>query len=204
MMLVGAVTTGARVLDVGCATGYLGRWLREHKQATVWGIEPSVEAAAMARAHGYTEVYVGSIETVLETQQLAGLVFDHILLGDVLEHVVDPVTVLQTVSMHLAPGGTAIISVPNVAHYSVRLRLLLGKWNMTETGIMDRTHLHFYTRATAQQMVTQAGLQVVSIKPRGDIDRWAAKIGLRRLGEFMLRVCPGWWSIQTVIVAKKI
>lgn len=204
MLLVGAVNNGSKVLDVGCATGYLGQWLREKKQVQVWGIEPSAEAAQIARLQGYEDVFVGGIESVLESGILVGKKFDHILLGDVLEHLLDPVVVLQQLSQHLVSGGTCIISVPNVAHYSVRLGLLFGRWNMTETGILDRTHLHFYTRKTILEMVQSAGLVVKTIRPRGDIERWFAKIGLGRIGQWLINHCPGWWAIQNVVTATKI
>lgn len=203
MLLVGAVSNGSKVLDVGCATGYLGQWLRDKKQAQVWGIEPSAEAARIAQLQGYEDVFVGGIESILESGVLEGKTFDHILLGDVLEHLVDPVGVLQQLSRHVVSGGTCIISVPNVAHYSVRLKLLTGRWDMTETGILDRTHLHFYTKKTAVTMIEQAGLVVRQSMPRGDIDRWAGKLGLKVIGTFLLRRFSGWWAVQNVFIAVK-
>lgn len=204
MLLVGSVSAGSKVLDVGCATGYLGQWLRDKKQVQVWGIEPSADAAHVAQLQGYEEVFIGGIEAVLESGVLTGRKFDHILLGDVLEHLIDPVMVLQQLSQYLVPGGTCIISVPNVAHYSVRVNLLLGRWNMTETGILDRTHLHFYTRKTILEMVRSAGLEVKTVRPRGDIERWFKKIGLGHFGQWLINQFPGWWAIQNVVTATKL
>lgn len=203
MMLLRAVTPKASVLDVGCATGYLGTWLIKNREARVWGIEPFAAAAEQARAAGYEEVYTGQIEEVLTSQTLVDKKFEYILLGDVLEHLVDPEQILKKLTELLVPGGRCVVSVPNVAHYSVRLNLLFGRWNMTDTGIMDRTHLHFYTRKTVVKLVEQAGLVIESVRPRGDIDRWFARVGMAKLGQWILHKFHGWWAIQTVIVAKK-
>lgn len=202
MLLLDSIKPQATVLDVGCASGYLGHWLRLRQQVKVWGIEPMAEVAAVARAQGYEDVFVGNVESILVSGVLGGKKFDHILLGDVFEHLLDPVAALRALIPCLAPQGTLIISVPNVAHYSVRLNLLRGRWDMTDTGILDRTHVHFYTQKTAHEMLVSAGLRVRSVRPRGDIERWLKRIGLGSVGQWILQQWPGWWAVQNVFVAE--
>ena len=147
-----------RVLDVGCATGYLGEALTA-QGCTVTGVEYEPQAAAAARAH-IEEV----VEADLNVTKLADLFpdreFDAIVFGDVLEHLLDPDAVLRSAVQLLAAGGAVIIGIPNVTHGSVRLALLQGRWDYRETGLLDRTHIRFFTRESVVQMVTDAGLHI--------------------------------------------
>src|SRR5262249_41651346 len=86
--------------------------------------------------------------------------FDVIVYGDVLEHVGNPLAVLMSMNRHVVPGGQVIVSVPNVAHLWVRLALLAGRFEYTDRGILDRTHLHFFTRRTFLALLGRAGLYV--------------------------------------------
>ncbi len=204
MLLVDAIKPQSTVLDVGCASGYLGHWVHLRQHAKVWGIESMPAVAEVAQAQGYENVFVGDVEKVLANNVLAGKTFDHILLGDVLEHLLDPAEILRQLRPLLKPEGTFVISLPNVAHYSVRLGLLRGNWTMTDTGILDRTHVHFYTQKTACELLESVGLQVQSVRPRGDIERWAQQLGLGKTGQWILQKYPGWWAVQNVFVAKKL
>src|SRR5262249_39702773 len=89
------------------------------------------------------------------------LEFDKILLMDVLEHLPHPERVLEACRELLTPQGTVLVSVPNVANITVRLALLFGRFNYTERGILDRTHLRFYTRRTARRFLESCGFRVV-------------------------------------------
>ena len=102
-------------------------------------------------------VIVGSAEEALCSIEDK---FDVIVFADVLEHFVHPLDVLAMATSVLAPNGRIIISIPNVAHLSVRLQLLLGSFTYTDRGILDRTHLHFYTKKTLKEMITKAGLHI--------------------------------------------
>ena len=157
-----AQLTGDRpaVLDVGCAVGYLGEFLRRTTPGR-WlaGIEIDPGAAEKARQH-YDQVIVGSIDDPAVWSQLQRRV-DVMIFGDVLEHTTDPVMVLRTARPKLSDDGLIVVSIPNIGHFKVRLRLLLGKFEYEDWGIMDRTHLRFFTLKTAQQMLNQAGFTVV-------------------------------------------
>jgi 2-polyprenyl-3-methyl-5-hydroxy-6-metoxy-1,4-benzoquinol methylase len=150
----------ASVLDVGCAVGYLGEFLRRNR-ASRWlaGIEIDPGAAEKARAH-YDQVIVGSIDDPAVWDQLHRRV-DAMIFGDVLEHTADPLVVLRMARPRLSDDGVIVVSIPNIGHFKVRLRLLAGKFEYEDWGIMDRTHLRFFTLKTAQEMLRQAGFSVI-------------------------------------------
>jgi 2-polyprenyl-3-methyl-5-hydroxy-6-metoxy-1,4-benzoquinol methylase len=152
------VGTDRRVLDVGCATGYLGEALAA-QGCTVTGVEYDPKAAAAAREH-IEEVVEADLNVTELTDLFPGREFDAIVFGDVLEHLMDPDAVLRSAVRLLAVGGAVILGIPNVTHGSVRLALLQGRWDYRETGLLDRTHIRFFTRESVVQMVTDAGLHI--------------------------------------------
>jgi methionine biosynthesis protein MetW len=147
------VRDGARVLDVGCGTGGTLKHLRDSKRCEVMGLEPHHSRAEAVEAAG-----VPIREMTLDQADPANLGrFDYVMFLDVLEHVADPRQVLADAARLLAPGGRVIVSVPNVAHWSVRWALLFGRFDYTESGIMDATHLRWFTRKTLAKMLDAAG-----------------------------------------------
>lgn len=147
-----------RLLDVGCARGHLSTALQK-RGWLVTGIEYDPQDAQAASEAGIS-IIVGSAEEALENMTDT---FDVIVFADVLEHFVEPLKVLSLAKERLNPGGRIVISIPNVAHLSVRLQLLLGSFNYTDRGILDRTHLHFYTKRSLREMISQANLEVVHL-----------------------------------------
>jgi hypothetical protein len=113
--------------------------------------------AALARTR-LDHVFEGPVETFLDARDAGDLRFDCIVFGDVLEHLADPGTVLQRCRSILAPGGMVVASIPNVAHVAVRAMLLEGRWDYSDLGIMDRTHLRFFARSTLVELLSSAGL----------------------------------------------
>jgi len=150
---------GRRLLDVGCAGGHLAAALAGQGW-NVTGIEYDETDAQVAKERGL-DVIVGSAESAFATLTEK---FDVIVFADVLEHLVDPQSVLSLAKNHLTPSGRIVISIPNIAHLSIRLQLLLGSFNYTDRGILDRTHLHFYTKKTLTEMITKAGLEITQIR----------------------------------------
>lgn len=147
-----------RVLDLGCATGTLARFLVE-QGCTVVGVE--VDAAAAAHATAWCEhVVVGDLDLIELKAELGGQCFDVVVAGDVLEHLRDPTRVLASLPALLAPDGRIVASLPNVAHGSVRLALLAGEFPYDDAGLLDRTHLRFFTAASARQMFEATGFEV--------------------------------------------
>ena len=145
-----------KILDVGTASGYLGKVLGERGH-WVAGIEGDEESAQKASIH-YKEFAVANLETY-EFPCTEG--FDYIVFADVLEHLRDPAAVLRRSITALKESGKVLVSVPNVANLSVRLSLMFGRFEYTERGILDRTHLRFFTRRTLNRMLSDASCGVL-------------------------------------------
>ena len=147
------------VLDVGCSSGYLARPLTE-AGARVVGLELDPAAAAEARSV-CADVVVGDVES-MELPFESGS-FDVVVCGDVVEHLRSPGEALARLRPLLRPGGRLVLTTPNVANWSMRLSLLVGRWRYTERGILDRTHTHLFTRKTLVETVEGAGYRVVTL-----------------------------------------
>jgi methionine biosynthesis protein MetW len=177
------VGEGRSVLDVGCWDGALAALLRDERGCRVRGVERDAEAAARARARGL-DVATADVEVPGWERALGGERFDAVVLADVVEHVRDPRALLRVVRDGLlAPGGSAVLSVPNVAHGSVRLSLLLGDFDATETGLLDETHLRFFTRRSLLSLLRDAGLRATSVDAvERDVPEALARAMLARRG----------------------
>ena len=145
------------MLDVGAAEGLLGQALAGGGMA-LDAIEPNPRWAEAARPL-YRRVYASTVEAA----EFAPGAYDAIVCADVLEHLVDPVAALRRLRSAAAPGAVFLISVPNIAHLAVRGLLLSGRFPPMERGPLDKTHLHFYTRTTAEQMIAAAGLRITAV-----------------------------------------
>ena len=149
-----------RILDVGCAAGYLGKILRERGHY-VAGIESDVTSAKMARPY-YDVFHLADIETFAFPYRQE---FDYILFADILEHLRDPAAVLRKAIPALRDTGKLIISVPNVANWIIRLSLLFGNFDSADRGILDKTHLHFFTLRTLTKMMAEVSCRVLDVTP---------------------------------------
>lgn len=155
--------TCRRVLDVGCGAGVLGRVLKaERRVAEVCGIEYVEEAAQRARAV-LDRVLHGNIEEMALPWEDG--YFDCIVCADVLEHLVNPAAVLAKLKRVLARDGVMVISVPNARFYEVIQMLSHGAWTYCEQGIMDATHLRFFTRTDLGTMIESGGMETAEIRP---------------------------------------
>ena len=150
-----------RALEVGCGTGATLQWLKSTGRVkAAFGIELSAAAAQAAATH-LDGVLVGDAERLIETAYPDQL-FDLVLCLDVLEHMVDPWTFVQKLHRLVAPGGRVVFSIPNVRSLSVVLPLMfLGRWRYQDFGILDRTHLRFFTRDSALDLATTSELRVI-------------------------------------------
>jgi SAM-dependent methyltransferase len=153
--------TCRRVLDVGCGTGQLGRLLKERGHH-VTGVELIRDAATEARQQ-LDEVVEGDVEAGLPFGPAS---FDAVIFADLLEHLVDPWRALREASTLLTPQGVVVASVPNVQNLDVLRRLLRGRWDYRERGILDRGHLRFFTLETIRDLFRQAGLAIEYIGHR--------------------------------------
>lgn len=145
-----------RTLDVGAASGFLGAALNRAGH-TVVGVEKDPSAAEQARVH-YQSFYVTDL-TALGT--LPEAPFDLIVVGDVLEHLPQPDEVLKKLVSLLAAPGRLLVSVPNVAFVQVRLELLIGRFEYQRRGVLDATHLRFFTKKTFHRFLASGGLEVL-------------------------------------------
>jgi 2-polyprenyl-3-methyl-5-hydroxy-6-metoxy-1,4-benzoquinol methylase len=147
-----------RILDAGTAGGYLGKLWRNQGHY-VAGIEFDAATGEKARQY-YDEFEIANLETHPFSARRE---FDYIVFADVLEHLRDPADVLRRCIPALKPAGKIIISVPNVANWIIRLSLLFGKFDYTDRGILDRTHLRFFTSRSLKQLMTEVSCEVQDI-----------------------------------------
>ncbi len=197
-LLLAAVSAGASVLDVGCAEGYLARELKARGAAAVVGVEGD-ERAAQAARRWCDEVVAGDVEDPAVRAQVGGP-FDRVLFGDVLEHLRDPAAVLRWSATLLRPGGRAVVSLPNIAHWTARRQLVRGRFPRDDHGLFDRTHLRFFTRATARVLVEDAGMAVVeeAFAP-APLPLESRVPALSRLGPPLVRRWPELLALQVVL-----
>lgn len=152
---------GARILDVGCASGDLGAALTD-RGFVVTGIEANPEFAAIA-ADRISEVVEANLEAHPISKVVTGS-FDVVIFGDVLEHLVHPEAVLKSAVEVVGQGSSIVVSIPNVAHGSVRLALLQGAWTYTDEGLLDRTHQRFFTLESVIELLRDSGLVIDELK----------------------------------------
>ena len=149
--------SGKRFLDVGCGSGELGAALKQNGAAHVAGIELHSDSAARARER--LDVFVEGDVLTAELPFQEGE-FDYLVFADVLEHMPAPERVLARVLPFLRPDGRLVVSVPNYRFYSVLLRLVFDRWEYTDHGIRDRTHLRIFTKRVLVELLEDAGLRV--------------------------------------------
>jgi 2-polyprenyl-3-methyl-5-hydroxy-6-metoxy-1,4-benzoquinol methylase len=153
-----SVRPGSRVLDLGAADGSVARALKA-RGCAVWGVEQDKQAAEVAREI-CDRVVIADLESEEVWSALEGETFDVIFALDVLEHLRQPAPVLRRASRHLKPTGIVVVSLPNVTHGALRLNLLRGHFEYTPVGLLDRTHLRFFDRRSAEQLMADGGLVI--------------------------------------------
>jgi dolichyl-phosphate beta-glucosyltransferase len=163
---------GRRLLDLGAAGGHLGRAVRE-RCVFLAGVEPSGSVPSSSR-EGYDDWR--STDALSAGSWPAP--FDVVVCADVLEHLPEPERLLARISAWLAPGGTLLVSLPNVANVSVRAALLAGRFPYADRGILDRTHLRFYTRDSGRRLLENAGFRIA--EGRADGDALRARVAVPR------------------------
>jgi len=183
-------TDAKSALDVGCGAGGFGITLRRAlgDSARIIGVEAVPHQATIAReGHGFDEVLEGYFPDVLACRSDT---FDLITFNDVLEHMLDPEGVLQKTRRLLQPSGRVVAIIPNVQYVAVVLRLLGGRWDYSDTGILDRTHVRFFTRKTMMEMFDRAGYRVESCVGANGFDKfWRTDPSIhRRFAKLALRL----------------
>lgn len=154
------LSSGSRILDVGCGTGSVSKIVADLTKARIVGVEPDAERAALARERGLEVINESFSDDVIAKIGK----FDVVVFADVLEHTPNPASLLQLARKALIPGGAVIVSVPNVAHWTVRLDLLRGRFDYREHGIMDATHLRFFTESSLRRLLEAEGFGVMQMR----------------------------------------
>jgi len=157
------------VLEVGCSVGNFGSLLKSERSARVWGVEIDPEAAAIA-SRRLDKVIVGPFDRNLNLPEGE---FDCVLFNDVLEHMIDPYSALEYAKELLAKDGCVVASIPNVRYFGNVWRFLIdGTWEYVDEGILDRTHLRFFTRKSIESMFPKLGFEISEIKGINPVDSW--------------------------------
>ncbi len=196
-ILIEWVGTGKRVLEVGCSTGYMSQFMKGRK-CVVTGVEVDADAARYA-ADYCEEVHVLDLNSPEWVTRFSEGRFDVVLLGDVLEHLVNPARVLSQTRKILGPNGSLVISLPNIVHWETRVKVLLGQFNYQSCGTLDHTHLRFFTLKTAQELIESAGCRIVRFHPA---------IGgrmtghLRPMWQMLAKILPGLFAFQFLFEVK--
>jgi len=193
-----------RVLDVGCASGYLAEILTAQGYAVTAIDIPGVISDAFPPT-----------ATLIPADLDSGLppltgTFQFILCADVLEHLRDPSRLLREIRAYLAPGGKLLASLPNSGNLYFRLNVLMGRFPQHDRGLFDRTHLHFYTWATWVDLFTESGFMIERVRPSGvpvglALPRWEDSLPVRMLelaAFWMARVWKKLFAYQFVVVAR--
>lgn len=162
--VIGMIPPGTRrVLDVGCGNGATSAVAKRTLGLELAvGVEPFESSAALAAEH-LDHVIVGDIEE-MEGLGYPDGTFDCIICADVLEHLRDPWAVLRSLARYLAPGGALLVSLPNLGHIRPIIKILTDRFEYEEHGILDRTHLRFFTRHTMIKMLNECGYRVERVE----------------------------------------
>lgn len=163
-----------KILDVGCAEGLFGNLLKKKLNAEVWGVELDKNAAEKAK-NNIDKILQGDITKLYS--ELPEKFFDCIIFNDVLEHLVDPYCLLSNIKKYLTDDGTVVCSIPNVRHYKVLRNLLFKKqWKYEDSGVLDITHLRFFTKNSIIDMFKSLDYEILTLKGIHKTSSWNFKI----------------------------
>jgi 2-polyprenyl-3-methyl-5-hydroxy-6-metoxy-1,4-benzoquinol methylase len=184
------------VLETGCSTGFLSRLIAANGSRVV-GIELDKEAAQIA-----TQNRQRVLSCNLNSQEWVEVVgerFDLVTFGDVLEHLTDPLAVLRQTQEILNPRGRVLICLPNIAHWTIRAKLLAGNFRYESTGILDFTHMRFFTVESAREFIAGAGYRIVWFRP---IIGGRFNDRLRPIWQRLANIVPGLFSYQIMFLVE--
>ena len=159
-----------KILDVGCGEGSFSLSMKKKFNAEVWGVEINKSASEIAKQN-IDKILAGEILTVIDI--IPNGYFDCIVFNDVLEHMVDPYAVLEKVKVKLTPVGVIVCSIPNVRHINVLKKLLIeGQWKYEDEGIIDKTHLRFFTKKSIVDMFNNLDFRIIRIEGINETKWW--------------------------------
>ena len=182
------------VLDVGCGFGALSEAIGK-KGYTVWGIEIDKAACQIAQKRLDRVLLTDLADIEAVGSAIGDMKFDYLVFSDVLEHLYDPYTILKAYLAFLKKDGKVLISVPNAVVWTNRLAFLFGRFEYADTGVMDRTHVRFFTFRTAKQLVAAAGCEIV----KTDYTPFLARAVLPVVKKLLTKNGPGNANKQQII-----
>ena len=188
--------TAKKILDAGCGAGEFASTIKKRAECEVWGFELN-ENQANDAGKKIDKVICGDIEA--KSSEVPDKYFDCIIFNDVLEHLKDPYSLLEKAKEKLTPGGCVVSSIPNVRYHKTLKGILFKKdFKYTDSGVMDRTHLRFFTKKSIIEMFEKAGYKVEMIKGL----QKSKNVGLHLLNILTLGALSDTFYLQYAITAK--
>jgi 2-polyprenyl-3-methyl-5-hydroxy-6-metoxy-1,4-benzoquinol methylase len=185
------IRKGSLILEIGCSSGFLTCFLRENLNCQIDAVEKDMEAAKKAKKFA-RRLVVGSIEDENILKQVTDQ-YDYILLLDVFEHLAGPEKVLKALRKNLKTDGKILASTPNIASWPSRKDLFLkGKFEYEESGLFDRTHIHFFTYKTFIKLFEEVGFIPISVYP--EIIRLPFQLTLQKIPFVGTRLFSGFYT----------
>jgi len=158
------------ILDIGCGQGGFLKLIKEQTGAETWGIEVVIEIAEIAKHH-IDKTLIGKVEDSLYS--IPDAYFDCITFNDILEHLLEPTEVLKSIRSKLSEDGIIIASIPNVRFFHNLYELLIKKdWKYKDSGILDSTHIRFFTQKSMKRMFENTGYMLIKQEGNNKINTW--------------------------------
>ena len=184
------------VLDIGCGQAIFSEKIKKDYLAEVWGIEYDKESARIAKEK-IDKVLEGEVSELVG--ELPDEYFDVVFCNDILEHLVDPYSLISFLRKKIKPGGLLISSIPNVRYLLNLKKLMIDKdWKYEDYGILDRTHLRFFTKNSIARMFNEAGYEIEKLEGINAINSWKFKL----LNFFFLGLISDTKYLQFACVAR--
>lgn len=179
------VPENSKVLELGCATGFMSQYFRQRLGCQVIGVD--INSNAKPDITG--DLNLAATWTKIKKFKP----FDVVFASAIIEHLPNPEATLQLIKAVLKPQGLLIITLPNVGHWRLRFKLLRGHWDYEDYGLLDRTHLRFFNYFTSQKLVTDAGFKIIAVKidPAGGVKYF----------NWMFKYFPNFYAHQICIQA---
>ncbi|NOU66231.1 methyltransferase domain-containing protein [Paenibacillus sp. LMG 31461] len=188
-LILSHITPGSKVLEFGPSTGYMTRYMKERLNCTIYCVEVDVEAAEISGKY-CDKMIIADLDDLRWGSELEGEFFDHIVFADVLEHLRDPSKVLKQAVSLMMKNGTILTSIPNIAHNAIIMELLQGNFDYRSLGLLDDTHIRFFTKKSILKLLDESALMPII---------WKATIFLPEHTEFEQKYSSFPLEVQNVL-----
>jgi len=190
------VEDNTKLLELGCSTGFMSQYFSTQKKCSVYGVDINNLALKSAQKHCQKTI-CGDVDDKQTWKKIKAFApFDIVFASAIIEHLKDETKFLQNIKKILKPKGLLIITIPNVSHWRNRLNLFFGKWDYKEYGLLDKTHLRFFTYYSFQKLLKENGFKVIDLKidPAGGI----------KFFNLIAKYFPNFYAHQVVYKAQKL